>query len=119
MRNGIALTDLESKILDDLDSALNKLDSYKGTVTRSVSIYNDDLDYFLKDYKLGNVVNYRAYTSTTKGEMYNPDARVQINIKSKNGKNLLEFNEEEQEILFKRNSNFKVKNIDTRDDFLC
>lgn len=117
LRNDIPLEENEIKILNDLDIALDKMPKYNGTVTRSVCINSDDINYFLKNYKVGNIVKHKAYTSTTKGEIYNPDARVQMMIKSKNGRDISKYNKEEQEILFKRNSKFNVIKIDTSDEF--
>lgn len=117
LREDIPLSDYESKIVKDLDSALDKISLYNGNVTRSLTLYSDDIDRFMKDYEIGNVVNYKAYTSTTIGETYNPEARVQLFIKSKNGKNITDYNEGEQEILFKRNSNFLVTDVDRNDEF--
>lgn len=117
LREDIALTEEEQTILNNLDKALEKMPKYNNDVTRSVSISYDDIDYFLRDYKEGNIIKYKAYTSTTKGEIYNPDSRVQITIKSKNGRDISEYNQDEQEILFARNSQFKVLKVDTNDDF--
>ena len=117
LRNNIDLTKEEEKILNNLDSALSKMPKYEGNVTRSVSVSSNDIDYFLKNYKVGSIVKHKAYTSTTKGDIYNPDARVQMNIVSKNGRDITKYNKEEQEILFIRNSKFKVKKVDTNDDF--
>lgn len=117
LRNGILLTDKETKILNDLDSALSKMPKYSDTVTRSVSINSEDIDYFLKNYKVGSVITHKAYTSATKGDIYNPDARVQMVIKSKNGRDISEYNKKEQEILFVRNTRFNVIKVDTNDDF--
>ena len=117
LREDITLTEEEKTILNNLDKALEKMPKYNNDVTRSVSIPYDDIDYFLRDYKEGNIIKYKAYTSTTKGEIYNPDSRVQITIKSKNGRDISEYNQDEQEILFKRNSQFKVLKVDTSDDF--
>ena len=117
LRNDIPLDENETKILNNLDKALDKMPKYANTVTRSVSISSDDINYFLKDYKEGYVIQYKAYMSTTKGDIYNPDARVQMAIKSKNGRDISKYNKEEQEILFKRNSKFNVIKVDTSDDF--
>jgi hypothetical protein len=117
LRNDISLTAEEDKILNNLDSALKKMPKYKGNVTRSISISREDIDYFLKDYKEGNIIEYKAYTSSTIGDVYNPDARVQITIKSKNGRDITKYNNDEQEILFIRNSKFKVLKVDNSDDF--
>lgn len=117
LRNDIPLDENETKILNNLDKVLDKMPKYANTVTRSVSINSDDINYFLKDYKEGYVIQYKAYMSTTKGDIYNPDARVQMAIKSKNGRDISKYNKEEQEILFKRNSKFNVIKVDTSDDF--
>lgn len=117
LRNDISLDENETKILNNLDKVLDKMPKYANTVTRSVSISSDDINYFLKDYKEGYVIQYKAYMSTTKGDIYNPDARVQMAIKSKNGRDISKYNKEEQEILFKRNSKFNVIKVDTSDDF--
>lgn len=117
LRNDIPLDENETKILNNLDKVLDKMPKYANTVTRSVSISSDDINYFLKDYKEGYVIQYKAYMSTTKGDIYNPDARVQMAIKSKNGRDISKYNKEEQEILFKRNSEFNVIKVDTSDDF--
>lgn len=117
LRNDYALDERLTKVISDLDNALDKLDNYEGNVTRSVYILNDELDYFMKDYKIGNIVELKSYISTTIGDIYNPEARVQMSIKSKKGKNLLKYNESEKEILFKRNSKFQVIQVDTSDAF--
>lgn len=117
LRNGIGLTTEEEIILNNLDKALEKMPKYNGEVTRSISISSDDIDYFLKDYKEGHIIKYKAYTSTTKGDVYNPDSKVQLTIKSKNGRNISEYNPDEQEILFSKNSKFKVLKVDTSDNF--
>ena len=117
LRDDIKLTEEEKTILSNLDKALEKMPKYNNEVTRSVSISYDDIDYFLKDYKEGSIIKYKAYTSTTKGEIYNPDSRIQITIKSKNGRDISDYNPDEQEILFIRNSQFKVLKVDTSDDF--
>ena len=117
LRDDIKLTEEEKTILSNLDKALEKMPKYTNEVTRSVSISYDDIDYFLKDYKEGSIIKYKAYTSTTKGEIYNPDSRVQITIRSKNGRDISDYNPDEQEVLFIRNSQFKVLKVDTSDDF--
>lgn len=117
LRNGIKLTETENQILNNLDKALEKMPKYKGEVTRSISILSEDIDIFLKDYQVGSIVLHKAYTSTTKGDIYNPESKVQMLIKSKKGRDISEYNEQEQEVLFTRNSKFKVLKVDTNDDF--
>ena len=39
---------------------------YIVNVRRCVSVSTEDVEYFLKDYKVGSVIMNKAYTSTTK-----------------------------------------------------
>lgn len=117
LRLGLPLDDYDKKLINDLDSVLDKVNSYKGNVTRSVSISSDDLDYFMKNYIEGNIIEYPSYISTTIGETYNPEANIQMFIESKTGRDITQYNKEEQEILFKRNSKFRVQKIDRTDNY--
>ena len=117
LRNDLTLDDRLTKVVKNLEIALDKLPNYEGTVTRSVWINSEDIDHFLKDYPLGRKMSHKSFLSTTVGEIYNPEARVQMKIKSKTGKDLRKYNKKEQEILFKRNVEFYVEKIDTSDDY--
>ena len=112
LRNNVKLSDTEQKLANDLDKALDKMPVYNGLVSRSLEIIPEELEEFLNKHKLNNIVDYSAYTSTTKGERYNNLSNVELYIESKTGKNITQYNEEEQEILFKRNSKFRVKEIE-------
>ena len=115
LRNGIALTQKEQTMVKNLDKALNKMPKYKGAISRSVDLDGEQLKEFLKEYTQGSTVKLKAYTSFTKGETYNPMAKVQLYTYSKNARNIVKFNEGEAEILYPRNSIFKVKRIEQRD----
>lgn len=117
LRNNLTLDNRLTKVVNDLETALDKLPNYEGTVTRSVWINSDDIEYFLKDYPVGQKISHKSFLSTTTGGTYNPEARVQMDIKSKTGKDFRKYNKEEQEILFKRNVEFYVKKIDTSDEY--
>jgi hypothetical protein len=117
LRNNLTLDNRLTKVVNDLETALDKLPNYEGTVTRSVWINSDDIEYFLKDYPVGQKISHKSFLSTTTGGTYNPEARVQMDIKSKTGKDLRKYNKEEQEILFKRNVEFYVEKIDTSDEY--
>lgn len=112
LRNNVKLSDTEQKLANDLDKALDKMPVYNGLVSRSLEIIPEELEEFLNKHKLNNIVDYSAYTSTTKGERYNNLSNVELYIESKTGKNITQYNDEEQEILFKRNSKFRVKEIE-------
>ena len=117
LRNGTQLDERLTKVVKNLDTVLDKMPNYEGIVTRSVSINSEDIDYFLKAYPEGKTMKHSEFLSTTIGKTYNPEARVQIYIKSKTGKDLRKYNELEQEILFKRNVEFKVTKIDTTGNY--
>ena len=117
LRNDLTLDSRLTKVIEDLDTALDKMPNYEGTVTRSVWVNSDDIEYFLKEYPVEQKMSHKSYLSTTTGETYNPEARVQMKIKSKTGKDLRKYNKEEQEILFKRNVEFYVEKIDTSDEY--
>lgn len=112
LRNDIELNEIEQKLANNLDNMLDKIPNYKGLVSRSLQLNNKKLDNFLKIHKIDNIVNYKAYTSTTKGERYSDKSNVELYIESKTGKDITKYNFKEQEILYKRNSKFKVKAIE-------
>ncbi|MCD7723748.1 MAG: minor capsid protein [Clostridiales bacterium] len=116
LRSGLKLTADETKFVADLETALDKMPKYSGNLSRSV--YFDDsekLATYIEQHKVGSTVTYEAFTSTTKGSVYNEKANVQIYIKNaKSGADISKYNVSEQEILYKTNSSFvvgKVKNI--------
>jgi len=112
LRSGKRLNSEEKELVTNLDSMLGKMPKYKGLVTRSLELDNEQLQKFLDVHKLGEKIEYKAYTSTTCGERYNEISNVELYIDAKNGRDIRKYNKEEQEILFKRNSLFKVKQIE-------
>lgn len=112
LRNNIKLNDLENSIVKDLDVTLNKMQEYRGNVRRSLQLNKEELKGFLEEHKIGSIVNYKAYTSTTAGSRYNDLSNIELYIKSKTGRDLRRFNKEEAEILFKRDTRFKIKSIE-------
>ena len=118
LRNGYKLDDEQKEIVKNLDDALNKMHPYEGDLTRSVYFYDaQSFDNFLKEYEAGKILTIKQYLSTTKGDVYNPEAQVQLKIlNSKNGINISAFNNSEDEVLYKRNSKFKVIRIYIEND---
>lgn len=108
LRDGLKLTEQQEEVVKNLDKALNKFPDYEGNVNRSLIINENELNRFLQIHKIGNNVSYKAYTSTTIASRYNDLSNIELHIKSKKGKDIRKYNKEEQEILFKRNSEFKV-----------
>lgn len=117
LREGSKLTKSEQEFVNQLDNALDKMPSYEGNLQRSLLFYSDEaVEEFMNNHKVDNVVTYQEFLSTTKGETYNPDGQVQIYIQgAKNGKDVSTINENENEILYKRNSSFKVENVVNQD----
>ena len=117
LRNGNILSKEYESIKMNLNSALDKIPNYKGTVTRSLEFYDDaTLQTFLKSYSVGESISYKEFLSTTRGETYNPDGQVQITIvDAKNGKDISLFNFKEKEVLYNTDSNFRVIKFTTQD----
>lgn len=113
LRSGRELSEEYRQWSQDLDKALDKMPKYQGEVTRSIGFFGqkEQLKEFLRIHKVGEDVEYPAYTSTTKGEIYNPDADILVKIKSKSGRDISSMNKEEQEIVYPRNSKFTVINF--------
>ncbi|MCI8470394.1 MAG: hypothetical protein HFJ35_02720 [Clostridia bacterium] len=116
LRNGQELTKEEIKLCLNLDNALNKLPQYNGLVTRSLELDKNELKKFLKEHTNNSEVYYNAYTSTTCGNRYNNKSNIELYIYSQNGKNMLKYNKEENEILYKRGSQFKVKEVELKNN---
>ncbi|MCC0642659.1 hypothetical protein KGF41_00100 [Clostridioides sp. ZZV14-6150] len=114
LRRNIKLTEDDEWFINNLDRVLDKMPNYEGDVTRSLYFYNkESLDEFISIYKLGGIVTNYDYTSTTKGNTYNPDGQVQMYIlNSQKGKDVSKYNPKEQEVLYKRGSRFKVIEIE-------
>ena len=108
LRNNLGLTKQQKELLSNLDKMLDKMPNYEGIVQRSLMLDNESLSRFLKTHKTGRIIKYNQYISTTTGTRYNELSNIELHIKSKTGKDIRKFNKEEQEILFKRNTTFKV-----------
>ena len=78
-------------------------------MSRSVYFHNDeDVADYLSRFNVGKAVSSKQYISTTEGtHLYNPDGQVQIYIEgSSKGHDISEFNENELEVLYERDSTF-------------
>ena len=112
LRSGEELSEYEKRIVDGLDTALQKMPKYEGTVYRSLdSSMMGDVDEFLRLHQPGSIVGYRAFTSTSL-KVYDENMDIQCVIKSKTGRNITSFNKKEEEILFGRDSLFRVERIE-------
>lgn len=116
LRYGLELTQEQKVMMNNLDKALNKFPKYEGNVTRSIMLDKDTLKEFLEIHKEGAKVKYKAYTSSTVGTRYNEKSNIELHINSKSGRDIRLFNNDEQEILFKRNTIFKISKIKKIED---
>lgn len=111
LRSGEELESNEQEIVNNLDSALSKMPKYEGTVYRSLdSSVMENPEEFFKLHQPGRIVGYKAFTSTSL-EVYDEKLDIQCIIKSKTGRNITSFNENEKEILFERDSLFRIEKI--------
>ncbi len=112
LRNNLELTKQQEETIINLDKVLDKMPNYKGIVQRSLILDEETLSEFLQQHSIGNTVKYKSYTSSTVGSRYNELSNVELHIKSRSGRDVRKFNKEEQEILFKRNTKFKIEAIE-------
>ena len=103
------LTTEEETLVKHIDNALDKIPNYKGYVNRSVFIKNQDhLNEILSVFNNKDLIgSWSSYVSSSK-IVYDDTAELQFRILSKTGKNISSLNKNEQEILFKRNTRFKI-----------
>ena len=112
LRIGLALGEAEQALVRDLDSALDKIPAYQGTVFRSLSDFEiEDVDNFLQSYIPGEDVGFPEYLSTSTA-IYDKSMPIQYVIRSRNGHDIRLFNQNESEILFAKGSRFKIIRVD-------
>ena len=111
-----------------IDKAVGKLDKYEGTVYRGVKFqyggtrkenakaYSDLLAHYKSN--VGKVVTEKTYLSTGKVKSLidrkftsSDHPSIKFTIKSKTGRNVSHYNSEEKEIVFGRNTKFKVVSV--------
>lgn len=111
LRKKLKLTEQQKVFINNLDKALDKFQKYEGNVTRSIILDENTLKGFLSTHQEGKKVKYSAYTSATAGVRYNDKSNIELHIISKTGRDIRKFNKEEQEIVFKRNTEFQIVQI--------
>lgn len=108
--NNSNLTNHDKKLIKNLDSALNKMPIYEGDLVRDLYFADRKaLNEFVESHKVGYIKKYKSYISTTKADSYNDMANVKIYIKSsKMGKDISSIGLDEEEVLYKRNTEFLI-----------
>ncbi|WP_311492365.1 ADP-ribosyltransferase [uncultured Anaerococcus sp.] len=111
--NNYKLNNKEMEFVRNLDKALNKMPDYEGDLVRDLYFFDkNSMKDFLNAHEVGNTVNYKAYTSTTKASSYNDMTNVRIYINnSKMGKDISSIGLDEEEVLYPRNTEFIVNSI--------
>ena len=114
LRQGLELNEAEKEWVKNLDNALKKIPRYEGEVIRTIEIRNrEELNKFIWDCKpKEKIFNFKAFTSTSKGEVYNEDMQIRFIIpNSTKGRDLSKFGLKEDEVLYERNCKFKVLDV--------
>ena len=112
LRHGLSLDDEQIMLMRNLDSALNNLPVYQGTVYRSLDDMEiENVNAFLASYAVGSYQEFPAYLSTST-EIYDESMVIQYVIQSKTGRDIRFYNPNESEVLFPRNSGFFVTKVE-------
>lgn len=104
------LTDDQKEMVRYLDAALDKLPKYSGRLQRDYFFETaDDLRSFAKNFKIGEIFSDNAYLSTSKIHYGENQEQLHFEIlNSKTGRDVSKYNENEQEVLFKRDTPFRI-----------
>ena len=108
LREEMQLSEEENKIVRGIVAAIAKLPDYEGIVYRSIGTQNmKDVPLFEMRHQPGKIVTYHDYTSSSL-KVYDSDMEYQLIIKSKHGKDMVQYNPNEEEIIFKRETSFFI-----------
>lgn len=113
-----SLTEEQKKFVEYLDSALEKMPIYKGTVYRSMTDFAiEDIDAFFARHTPGRKIVFSAYTSSGT-KVYDENFPIQYVLQSKSGRDIRSVNPKEYEILFPRNTSFRVVRVEGNTIFM-
>ena len=118
--NDMPLNENDKWLIKNLDSALEKMPNYHGDLVRDLYFIDEESkNNFINQHRVGDIISYKSYVSTTKKRIYNENANVRIYIKeAKLGKDISRIGLDEGEVLYERNFNFRVLRIDVRNDLV-
>ncbi len=119
LRNGNVSTDVKL-MTKGIDDGLSHIAKYEGEVYRGVRFdstkdYRSTIEYYKSN--IGKTVTDKAYVSTGKEKkkvvrkFTSNNNSIVFTISSKNGRDVSRFNDEEKEVIFKRNTKFKVLSV--------
>jgi len=70
LRAGVPLTEEQQHLIRNLDSALEKMPTYRGNIIRTLNILKEDIPAFLKQYEEQTEIQYSAYMSFSNKKGY-------------------------------------------------
>lgn len=108
LRNDARLTADEQTLTRNLDAALEKLPVFAGEVTRSLKFYADGRESFIKQHSVSLEVPYCSYTSASVSGSYHDAPDALLKIISHTGRDIRSQNAKESEILFRRDTRFRL-----------
>ncbi|MEG2460809.1 MAG: hypothetical protein RSB87_06825 [Clostridia bacterium] len=111
LRNDSILNERDNMLVKKLDNALDKCYNYKGDIVRDLDIPMVYLEEYLKKNEIGKEIVYDEYLSFSNKLGYNDSANVIIYVNSSRAKNIIKYNPDESEILYKRKSKFIVDDV--------
>lgn len=96
-----------------MNSGLDKLESYNGTVYRGADLSPELINKYKKAAQTGEPYTENYYLSTSKSEKRAFERNTIYEIKSKNGKQIeeLSYFSHEKEVLFKEGTQFKILKV--------
>ena len=110
LRNNLKLDDIQENIVKQLDKALDKCRNYNGNIVRVLDITDKkESERFIHMNVLNKPIMFNEYLSFLSKSIYNKNAKV--GTVSSKAKDLRNFNPDESEILYPRNTKFIVENI--------
>lgn len=119
LRRGTKLSNDQKKTINDLNSALDKLPNYNSDkpLYRSYFFDKEELFKYVADKQVGKAFTEKGFYSTSKS-IYDDDSLRVIVKKYKHAKDLKDFNSNEEEVLFKNGTSFKIVDAYINDDGL-
>ena len=117
LRNGESLTKEEKELRDNLDATLKHFPTFEGRIMRVMNIDDEDLLKNFIDGLQGDNVSFPQYLSFSSKSGYNDDvANVIIYVDdSRKGRNMLQYGKYENEVLYERNAEFTLVNMQYSD----
>ena len=109
LRNNYPLDDRLSNIVKNIDSVLDKIPNTKGTFNRSLFFDNEDnYNEFIKTLSSPiEKVKFKSFISMSK-DIYDEKDNIRLIMRCKTAKDISMINKNEQELLLKRNTSFKI-----------